>query len=46
MLFYEEPCRSYRDIAAALGIATGSVDFIRQRCPWRLHKELLELGFS
>ena len=22
MLFYEEPCRSYRDIAAALGIAT------------------------
>jgi len=46
MLFYEEPCRPYRDIAAELGIATGSIGFIRQRCLGRLHKRLLELGFS
>ena len=46
MLFYEEPCRPYRDIAAALGIATGSIGFIRQRCLGRLHKRLVDLGLS
>ena len=46
MLFYEEPSRPYRDIAAELGIATGSIGFIRQRCLSRLQKRLLELGFS
>jgi RNA polymerase sigma factor (sigma-70 family) len=46
MLFYEEPSRPYRDIAAELGIATGSIGFIRQRCLARLQKRLLDLGFS
>lgn len=46
MLFYEEPNRPYRDIAAELGIATGSIGFIRQRCLARLQKRLLELGLS
>jgi RNA polymerase sigma factor (sigma-70 family) len=46
MLFYEEPCRPYRDIATALGIATGSIGFIRQRCLERLRKRLMEVGLS
>ena len=44
MLFYENPCRPYREIAAELGIATGSIGFIRQRCLGRLQKRLRELG--
>jgi RNA polymerase sigma factor (sigma-70 family) len=46
MLFFEEPSRPYRDVAATLGIATGSIGFIRQRCLGRLRKRLLELGLS
>ena len=32
MLFFEEPARPYDEVARSLGIATGSVGFIRQRC--------------
>ncbi len=43
MLFYEHPARPYRDIALQLGIATGSVGFIRGRCLARLETRLREL---
>ncbi len=46
MLFYEEPVRPYQKIAATLGIAVGSIGFIRQRCLERLRKRLLETGFA
>ncbi len=46
MLFYDEPVRPYQEIAATLGIAVGSVGFIRQRCLERLRKRLLETGFA
>jgi len=46
MLFYDEPVRSYQEIAATLGIAVGSIGFIRQRCLERLRKRLLEAGFA
>lgn len=46
MLFFEEPARPYQEIAASLGIATGSIGFIRQRCLERLRKRLLEAGIS
>src|SRR6202142_2823677 len=32
MLFFDEPVRPYQEIAATLGIAVGSIGFIRQRC--------------
>jgi RNA polymerase sigma factor (sigma-70 family) len=44
-LFFEEPARPYQEVAQALGIAPGSVGFIRQRCLERLRKLLLEAGF-
>jgi RNA polymerase sigma factor (sigma-70 family) len=46
MLFFEEPPHPYQEIAAKLGIATGSIGFIRQRCLERLRKRLLDVGFS
>jgi RNA polymerase sigma factor (sigma-70 family) len=46
MLFFEEPAREYREVAETLGIATGSVGFIRQRCLERLRKRLSQLGFE
>jgi len=45
MLFFEEPPRPYDEIARSLGIATGSIGFIRQRCLDRLRKRLGETGF-
>jgi RNA polymerase sigma factor (sigma-70 family) len=46
MLFFEEPPRPYQEIAASLGIAPGSIGFIRQRCLERLRKRLSDVGFS
>jgi RNA polymerase sigma factor (sigma-70 family) len=46
MLFFEEPARPYQDVARTLGIAPGSIGFIRQRCLERLRKGLIEAGFS
>ena len=46
MLFFDEPARPYQEIAAELGVAVGSIGFIRQRCLERLRKRLLETGFS
>ncbi|MFY9692037.1 MAG: sigma-70 family RNA polymerase sigma factor, partial [Candidatus Acidiferrales bacterium] len=46
MLFFEEPPRPYQEVARELGIAPGSIGFIRQRCLDRLRKKLVEAGFS
>src|SRR5690349_4946568 len=32
MLFFEQPPRPYNEVAQALGLATGSIGFIRGRC--------------
>jgi RNA polymerase sigma factor (sigma-70 family) len=40
MLFYEEPSRPYKSIADTLGIATGSIGFMRQQCLDRLRSRL------
>jgi RNA polymerase sigma factor (sigma-70 family) len=45
MLFFEEPARPYRQIAGLLGLATGSIGFIRQRCLHRLRQRLDEIGY-
>jgi RNA polymerase sigma factor (sigma-70 family) len=46
MLFYENDPRPYNEIAASLGIATGSIGFIRGRCLERLRKHLEKAGFE
>jgi RNA polymerase sigma factor (sigma-70 family) len=45
MLFFEEHPREYREIAQSLGIAVGSIGFIRQRCLEKLRRRLAEMGF-
>jgi RNA polymerase sigma factor (sigma-70 family) len=45
MLFYEHPPRRYTEVSAELGIAVGSIGFIRSRCLKRLQGHLEELGF-
>jgi len=45
MLFFEQPPVPYAEIASRLGLATGSIGFIRGRCLNRLKKTLMELGF-
>jgi RNA polymerase sigma factor (sigma-70 family) len=46
MLFYEEPSRPYQQVAASLGLATGSIGFLRQKCLDRLKDRLDAVGFS
>jgi RNA polymerase sigma factor (sigma-70 family) len=46
MLFFEDPPRPYQQVAQSLGIATGSIGFIRQRCLKCLRKQLAETGFQ
>jgi RNA polymerase sigma factor (sigma-70 family) len=46
MLFFETPPRPYEIIAKELGIATGSIGFIRGRCLSRLRKQLEKMGFQ
>jgi RNA polymerase sigma factor (sigma-70 family) len=45
LLFFEDPPRAYTDIARTLGLAPGSIGFIRGRCLSRLEKTLRTLGF-
>src|SRR5215813_14150084 len=45
LLFYEQPPVPYNKVAQKLGLATGSIGFIRGRCLNRLQKILAELGF-
>jgi RNA polymerase sigma factor (sigma-70 family) len=46
LLFYETPARPYADVAAMLGVATGSIGFLRLRCLRRLRRELERSGFE
>lgn len=46
LLFFEEPPVPYNDLAQRLGLASGSIGFIRGRCLQRLKKILGELGFA
>jgi DNA-directed RNA polymerase specialized sigma24 family protein len=43
MLFFEQPPLPYEEVAKRLGLATGSIGFIRSRCLHRLQKLLQEL---
>jgi RNA polymerase sigma factor (sigma-70 family) len=45
MLFFQTPARPYQEIARSLGLATGSIGFIRGRCLARLRRELEKRGF-
>jgi RNA polymerase sigma factor (sigma-70 family) len=45
MLFFEFPARPYDEIARELGLATGSIGFIRGRCLAQLKKQLEKRGF-
>lgn len=45
MLFFEDPPRPYQDVAKELGIATGSIGFIRGRCLKKLRQQLDAEGF-
>lgn len=45
LLFYVTPSRPYEEVAASLGIATGSIGFIRRKCLDRLRSSLQEAGF-
>jgi len=45
LLFYEIPPRPYDEIAKELGLATGSIGFIRGRCLQYLRKKLEKRGF-
>ena len=46
MLFFEVPVRPYDEIARELGLATGSIGFIRGRCLERLKKNLVSKGWK
>jgi RNA polymerase sigma factor (sigma-70 family) len=45
LLFYQQPQMSYREVAERLGLATGSIGFIRGRCLKRLLHSLEKVGF-
>lgn len=46
ILFFESPPRPYKEVAASLGLATGSIGFIRARCLQKLGQKLRELGLT
>ena len=46
MLFFEQPVKPYEEVARGLGLATGSIGFIRGRCLDRLKKALLSKGWK
>jgi len=45
LLFYREPALPYEEVARRLGLATGSIGFIRGRCLKRLQRILSGMGF-
>jgi RNA polymerase sigma factor (sigma-70 family) len=45
LLFFEQPPLPYAEVARRLGLATGSIGFVRGRCLERLRKILVESGF-
>lgn len=44
MLFFENPPRPYAEVAETLGLAKGSIGFIRNRCLTKLRKALEKAG--
>jgi RNA polymerase sigma factor (sigma-70 family) len=44
MLFFEVPARSYESVAQDLGLALGSIGFIRKRCLEKLRTRMEEIG--
>lgn len=46
MLFFEDPPRPYEQVASALGLAQGSIGFVRGRCLKKLRTLLEEEGFQ
>jgi RNA polymerase sigma factor (sigma-70 family) len=44
MLFFEDVPRPYRAVAAELGVATGSIGFLRSRCLDKLRAALERIG--
>jgi RNA polymerase sigma factor (sigma-70 family) len=46
MLFYETPARPYSEVATTLGVATGSIGFLRRRCLRGLRRQLKRSGFE
>lgn len=46
MLFFENPPRSYSEVAAELGLEMGSIGLTRLKCLQRLSRRFLELGIS
>jgi RNA polymerase sigma factor (sigma-70 family) len=46
LLFFETPARPYREVAGELGLAAGSIGFVRQKCIERLRRKLDELGLE
>lgn len=45
LLFFTTPPMAYKEVAEKLGLATGSIGFIRGRCLQRLQKNLEKQGF-
>ena len=45
LLFYEDPPIPYTEISHRLGLASGSIGFIRGRCLKRLQRLLEDQGF-
>ena len=45
LLFYEQPPLPYNEVARRLGLATGSIGFIRGRCLKKLRAQLKASGF-
>ena len=46
MLFFEDPPRPYDEVAKELGVATGSIGFLRARCLKKLRQLLEDRGFQ
>lgn len=46
LLFFTFPPKPYEEVARRLGLATGSIGFIRRRCLQRLQKTLEKHGLS
>ena len=46
LLFYHQPQLSYKEVASRLGLATGSIGFIRGRCLKRLERSLAKWGMG
>jgi RNA polymerase sigma factor (sigma-70 family) len=46
LLFFQQPPLPYAEVARRMGLATGSIWFIRGRCLENLRKALVEYGFN